>query len=538
MVLSRHAKGWHCAILATLACMFVCTAFEGDAHARQPRQRAKASTTPPDSAPRIGQCVAEEVEQVYIPMTGGSFEIVVGHGRVTQIRFPEWLELRNAIYPRGRFQLEENKAEHSIAITALEEMAPGSKANLILDWPPLHTNIDIRLAEEDEEYHRLIQIHPVSPKEYEQHKAEAEAARATGPDSWLAYRRGIARSLLSLEIDGKDAQGMAHAGNGFGWVAGSYVAQANPGSIRATLGVAMVVKQPRPARYWMVTIDNRGHTGITIDHVMMKRVGTYKGTRVDIEWDESARFDDGALVVDAGHQARGMILVPEEMTGALNGLKIHFMGVDGLPLLADDDIVQIWPPPNDLLRRQRMSTQVTVSLRGLFGGFWTGDAAGQDRVAGTTMVGFGARVQKGYQWGGAFEGEVIAARSGDARFEEVSWNGLTGDITRHATFGRAMGGFAMRVGHDLVLTGRVGLGVQLTDYDSILTMGGIPVTGPGNGLEVDGVWSVGTGVDARIGEHWILGAAVNFADAFNTDARSFEGGIHIGYGINAKQELY
>lgn len=60
-------------------------------------------------------------------------------------------------------------------------------------------------------------------------------------------------------------------------------------------------------------------------------------------------------------------------------------------------------------------------------------------------------------------------------------------------------------------------------------VGGASVDGPGDGLEVDGYFAAGLGFDARLGEHWLLGAGATYANTFNTGARSLEVGMHAGY---------
>jgi hypothetical protein len=74
--------------------------------------------------------------------------------------------------------------------------------------------------------------------------------------------------------------------------------------------------------------------------------------------------------------------------------------------------------------------------------------------------------------------------------------------------------------------------VQLASYDSTFTTGDASIDGPGKGFEVDCVWPVDGGFDARLGEHWTLGVTAAFAGALYPGVRSLETGLHLGYGWN------
>lgn len=193
------------------------------------------------------------------------------------------------------------------------------------------------------------------------------------------------------------------------------------------------------------------------------------------------------------------------------------------PSMHIDDYNQMW-------RQRDRYSQTAVSVRLFGGGMWLGDRANQQLLAGTGMSGLAVRVQKGYGWGGAIEGELMGGRTGHASFEQVDWNGTRGNINRQASFGRAFAYFAMRFGFKWIFTGRAGLGMQGVHYDSTFETGNTTNTGPGDGFEINGLWSLGASLDARFGKNWIIGAATAFATPFNDVSPSFEGGIHIGYG--------
>lgn len=180
--------------------------------------------------------------------------------------------------------------------------------------------------------------------------------------------------------------------------------------------------------------------------------------------------------------------------------------------------------------RRARAKQMAVSVRGIYGGFWTDAGDDLGGLDGTTVAGVGIRFTKGLTSLFAFEGEFVGGRTGDAAFAGVSWGGMQGDVTPRASLGRLQAAGVIRFGDRYITSTRLGVGVQLSNYDSTMDVGGTLMDGPGDGIEVDGLWSVGAGFDARLGEHWLLGVAGTFADAFNTSARSLEAGFHLGYG--------
>ena len=111
---------------------------------------------------------------------------------------------------------------------------------------------------------------------------------------------------------------------------------------------------------------------------------------------------------------------------------------------------------------------------------------------------------------------------------------MEGDFTRGGSFGRATAAGVLRFGTDYVVSTRLGFGVQGTSYESTFTGATGAMTGPGNGFEFDTAWIGGASFDARIGDHWSLGLAATTVDWLNAETRSFEMGLHVGYGWNMR----
>ena len=184
--------------------------------------------------------------------------------------------------------------------------------------------------------------------------------------------------------------------------------------------------------------------------------------------------------------------------------------------------------PEWLARKRRWARQIALSVRVLGGGFWTSDGIPNSGVTdGTTMSGLGVRILKGMHHNYAFEAEFLGARTGEAEFPGSDWQGLSGDIFRQATIGRLQASGVVRFGDRYVTSVRLGVGIQGTSYRSRFTSGGQGMTGPGDGVEIDGGWSVGAAFDARLGEHWLLGAGAS--GVFYTGARSLDVALQVGY---------
>lgn len=180
--------------------------------------------------------------------------------------------------------------------------------------------------------------------------------------------------------------------------------------------------------------------------------------------------------------------------------------------------------------RERRTRRIAVSLRALYGGFWTDDAlADTEIIGGTSMAGVSARLTKGMFPNLAFEAEFTGGRTGQVSFNDASWQQMQGDILREASFGRLQGSGVLRFGEKYVLSMRVGIGVQVTRYNSSFIREDMTMSGPGGSVEFNGMWSVGAGFDTNLGEYWTLGAGAAFAQLVDSNTRTLTTGVHLGY---------
>ena len=174
--------------------------------------------------------------------------------------------------------------------------------------------------------------------------------------------------------------------------------------------------------------------------------------------------------------------------------------------------------------------QVLVSARVLGGSFWMDDAIDSTRaVDATSFAGIGVHVNQGISSLWAFEAEAAAGRTGQAHFSAATWDNMQGDLTRQMTFGRLRGSGVVRFGDRKVVSMRAGLGVQLASHESTFNpSGGTSLIGPGDGVVVNGIWSVGVGFEARLGKSWSLGVDGTFEQLVSSDARMAEVALRSG----------
>lgn len=268
-------------------------------------------------------------------------------------------------------------------------------------------------------------------------------------------------------------------------------------------------------------------------------------------WDESGQpIEDESLAIAGFDDVRASIHIPNADKHDLEPMLIEFRGTKGAaPFvttvqvgtfrhLTPEEVAQL--KRDEELRRQnaerqarawertRRSRQLSITVHGLAGGYWLSDGAEQGMMSATSTTGVAVRITKGLFPNLAFEGEAVGGRTGSARFRDVSWNNMQGDIARQASFGRAQMAGVVRFGDKYVVSTRVGLAVQAASYDSEFSTTDASMTGPGSSFELDLLLSLGTGFEARIGNHWTIGAGAGFSRAFD-GPRVLEAGLHAGY---------
>lgn len=123
----------------------------------------------------------------------------------------------------------------------------------------------------------------------------------------------------------------------------------------------------------------------------------------------------------------------------------------------------------------------------------------------------GGRVTKGLVEAFAFEAEVVGGRVDSGQFRDVERDGETGDIERSAKFGRVAIGVVLRLGDITIPYAYAGTGVQVANYTSTFTSGGITTDGPGDGFELAGFVAAGGGIDYRPGAgNLLIGARASY----------------------------
>ena len=495
------------------------------AHAQGTSNKAtsKATDDPPGL---VGQCFARDIERVYVPDKGGRFEVVTTTGGFAFVQFPETVVLKRLIFEHDGFNVEQ--LPHAISISAAKRTRDGHTSNMLMQVKGLNVMVDLRLDKTKGRRATLLDVIPLPAKDFERHKVaeqkrQAKLARERNATIMRNYRKAMARMLLELKelrpagprIASLDASGPPR--------------YAPPGEVRAVLTRMF---ESDDFRYLEVVVDNRTEDAVHFDSAWLSE-GKGKGVPIDVQFEKSAATDPGRATiahVRPQQTARAIAAVPRDMTSGFEGLRMSFYGPPPLPTVVAQRVIETWPRmPEHIAKKRRWAKQVAISVRMLGGGFWTDDAADLGREDGTGLTGFGVRIGKGMHHNFVFEAEAMGGRTGEARFYGADWQGMQGDISRQASFGRVQGSGVIRFGDRYVGSMRMGVGIQGTSFESEFTTNGSTMEGPGADFELDGVWLVGAGFDTRLGEHWTFGAGANFSRTWASSASALEAGVHLGY---------
>ncbi|GAB4560905.1 MAG: hypothetical protein Tsb0020_07960 [Haliangiales bacterium] len=187
-----------------------------------------------------------------------------------------------------------------------------------------------------------------------------------------------------------------------------------------------------------------------------------------------------------------------------------------------------------LLREAReargQQTILTALARG--GAHFVRDGVdGSEQLSAASTWAVGGRVTKGLTEALAFEAEVVGGRTGNGQFDDVEWDGMTGEIERSASFGRVGIGMLLRLGDITIPYAHAGAGVQFAGYTSTFTSGAVSTDGPGDGFELAGFVTAGGGIDYRPGGgNLIIGARASFT-AIQGGERVIDAGVQLGVGL-------
>lgn len=138
----------------------------------------------------------------------------------------------------------------------------------------------------------------------------------------------------------------------------------------------------------------------------------------------------------------------------------------------------------------------------------------------------------------AYEAELAWSRTADvAVFEDVMFEGFTGDLERVSYLGRLQAGVRLRLGARYIPTLHLAAGVlahAALQSHFIIPNGtdAIVVEGPGFALRWAPMASAGLGLDYRIDAHWVAGASVSALSTLvpsDDGFHSIEGELHVSY---------
>ncbi|GAB4566143.1 MAG: hypothetical protein Tsb0020_17550 [Haliangiales bacterium] len=265
----------------------------------------------------------------------------------------------------------------------------------------------------------------------------------------------------------------------------------------------------------------------------------------------SAGYVRFPLRVQPGEEVTGIARIPDGVDIPNQGLAIALNGPKLLqPLVAEathlasqitfeEELRRIRKREREekerrLLREAReargQQTILTALARGGVYSVLTG-IDGSEQLDATTTWAVGGRVNKGLAEPIAVEVEVVGGRTGGGEFDDIDWDGMTGDIERSASFGRVAIGAVLRLGDITIPYLHVGAGVQLTSYTSTFTVNGVATEGPGDGFEYAGYVAGGGGIDYRVGGgNLIIGARATYIHMAGGE-RVIDAGVQLGVGL-------
>jgi hypothetical protein len=185
-------------------------------------------------------------------------------------------------------------------------------------------------------------------------------------------------------------------------------------------------------------------------------------------------------------------------------------------------------------REEAERGRISLHIEALGGAIWLGDGLKQDLLDATSLKGLAVRAVYGFNQWVAFEGAIMGAGTGQARFSGMTIDEQEGTLVRSASLGRVQFGGVLRFGYRIIPTVRLGVGLQGAGYDAELmtATGSAPVTD--SEIDVDMTVNFGAGLDIRLGEHFMVGVAASAAGKASTfsgagSGGAIEAGIHAGY---------
>jgi hypothetical protein len=264
-------------------------------------------------------------------------------------------------------------------------------------------------------------------------------------------------------------------------------------------------------------------------------------------WTEDGQVSEDLLRLDAGERVQGLIELKN--IGSIGRYMLMEMSEpDGeRPVKSEPvpiEVLPIYELPKSKKVRERerevaLAKRTWIGVHGLYGAIWLDDGLPMtEDTDSTSLKGFGLRVSKGLiamDKGTtpllSVEVDIAGAASGTARFEDVTIDGMQGQLGRTAKLGRVQIGAVLRLGDKVIPTLRVGVGGQGVSQDSELETVGGPVPVLDSSLDVTGGFYGGGGLDVRLGGGFMAGLGLTFIDLGGQ--RSLEGSLHLDYGLGS-----
>jgi hypothetical protein len=256
-----------------------------------------------------------------------------------------------------------------------------------------------------------------------------------------------------------------------------------------------------------------------------------------------AQPEEGIIAwIPPGKRARMVIAIPDAARGRFTSMQIHISEPHGLnAVMGEAEHWYEWSPlfkpatPEQMEEKRREEEargRVSVHLQAIVGAIWLTDGMGGSQPDAATLTGLGVRGTYSVNRLFAFEAGVMGAKTGEASFADRTVGGMQGELARSASLGRVQLGGVVRLGYRIIPTMRLGVGLQGAGYDTELMAAGGHVPGPESGLEINGLWYFGGGVDIRLGRYLSAGIAGSFEQLVSSEVRSVGAGIHLGYSWN------
>lgn len=246
--------------------------------------------------------------------------------------------------------------------------------------------------------------------------------------------------------------------------------------------------------------------------------------------------------------ARGVLVLPFDLHDSSQPLRLVFKSAGGGSAIAAATDRWVMRPMTDEEYEQdewekeqaeklaKRYSQHSLNLRGVAGIVWIGDGVGDSQLDATSLYGFAARFQRGFDNRLALEGQLMGAWTGNAIFEDVAVDDVMGQLTRRGTLGRAEVGGAVRLGYEYIFTARAALAVQLARFEAdLVPEGGGATSALDSTFELAALLTFGAGVHTHLSEGVVAGLILSADTPFAASVddkyrRAIKAGVYMGYG--------